>query len=275
MNKAVIKTGWKYDVKVILGVNNTVNLLLIHTLILLKRNHIIINDKSNLALTLDYAHSSLDYSSLTFCELTHRGMLGYDEERERGKEKNGRGRVGIGSLDRAPVCQDEQMVDLAGTGTAWAHPQEGTNTTTSIFFLLLPLTPLKPSLSLPLSLLTQHIQSSALISTTCPHLPASRGRNNMACNVWPCSTGWMKCTVKETGFSSCHCWTCNLMCRRSAAEFVAAKHNGLITLNSEANCRTESMALEVCHWVSFKCVSQRCSYHSSRLLFVHSEWRLL
>lgn len=131
------------------------------------------------------------------------------------------------------------------------------------------------ALSLPLSLLTQHIQSSALISTTCPHLPASRGHNNMACSVWPGSTGWMKCTIKETGFSSCHCWTCNLMCRRSAAEFAAAKHNGLITLSSEANCRTKSMALEVCHWVSFKCVFQHCSYQSSGLLFVHSEWRLL
>lgn len=77
----------------ILGVDNTVNLLLIHILILLKRKHIIINDKSNLALTLDYAHSSYDYSSLTFCELTHRGMLGYDEEREQGKEKMGEGEL--------------------------------------------------------------------------------------------------------------------------------------------------------------------------------------
>lgn len=125
------------------------------------------------------------------------------------------------------------------------------------------------------ALLTQHIQSSALISTTCPRLPLSSRRNNMACSVWPGSTGWMKCTIKEAGFSSCHCWTCNLVCRRSAAEFVAAKHNGLITLSSEANCRTESMALEVCHWVSFQCVFQHYSYQSSRLLFVHSEWRLL
>lgn len=78
--------------------------------------------------------------------------------------------VGAASRDRAPVCGSEQMVALAGTGAARAHPQEGAkHRRIHLFF---PLAHFRP-LWLP--------AHSTLISTSCPHLPACWPRRNMAC----------------------------------------------------------------------------------------------
>lgn len=74
------------------------------------------------------------------------------------------------------MYRDEQMVDLASTPMAQAHPQEGTNTTTL---------PMSSVFYLP-SLLTQLVYSTALISTNCPHLSECRGGYNMA-SMWPSS----------------------------------------------------------------------------------------
>lgn len=59
--------------------------------------------------------------------------------------------------DRAPVSWDEQMVDLAGTWAAQAHPQEGTNAT-ALPSLIPPLPWIPPSHSLSLSAHSAHPQ---------------------------------------------------------------------------------------------------------------------
>lgn len=96
----------------------------------------------------------------------HRGRVGGEEQLKQGK--------GVRALlfvvsHRAPVSWNEQMVDLAGTWVAHAHPQEGN--------------PPPPALSLNTSIsLIPHFyptHSSALISTSCPHLSACRKDSNM------------------------------------------------------------------------------------------------
>lgn len=115
-----------------------------------------------------------------------------DEGLEWGEERESRVLVFV-LPDRAPVSWDEQMVDLAGTRVAQAHPQEGTNTR-------LPPLSLNPSFSLsfphPQRCVNQHNLSSPL-------------RMHGRATIWVPVCGrvqrvWIKCTIKLTSFSFCH-----------------------------------------------------------------------
>lgn len=65
--------------------------------------------------------------------------------------------------------------------------------------------PFHESPFLTFSPLTQCNHSAALIGTTCPHLSACKGGNNMGL-VWGWVLGvWMKCTIKDTSVLFCHC----------------------------------------------------------------------
>ena len=113
-----------------------------------------------------------------------------DEGLEWGEERESRVLVFV-LPDRAPVSWDEQMVDLAGTRVAQAHPQEGTNTR------------LPPSLWIPPSHSLSHIHSAALISTTCPHLSECMGGQQYG---FRCVAGFNGCgsSAQSTSISFCH-----------------------------------------------------------------------
>lgn len=103
-------------------------------------------------------------------------------------------RVGVrrGERESRAICSPRQSACVLGWadgGSGWHLGGMGTSAgrhehhSTPLY-----LPSLSPSL-LTLSPLARHIHSAALISTTCPHLSACRGGNNMGSSVWPGSWG--------------------------------------------------------------------------------------
>lgn len=107
-------------------------------------------------------------SQLLRSETTHGGMLGWFEGQRKEKRVQARRvggvRAGTGLRDRAPVCVGEQMVALAGTGTARAHPQEGAKHRRIHLFIL----------STSRSLFSPSLAPCSLSTSTAPRYSAQR-----------------------------------------------------------------------------------------------------